>query len=711
MTQARIHTPASLNSLGPSLIPFLAGAVLTMTAALFIIGSQSDTSELVGLAVAGFLAALATWRATHISTFLRIFAGLFAAEFVVFTTILLLAHFEIWPEVLKATIPPISLTASVAIFAILIHVISYVPVIRRVTQIADRYFEKASQTVVTIGPFQPVAMDERKLARIMIVFLIVVNQAQVGISVRLSFFNRDWFNAIQNKDETAFWSLLFTVFLFWAAIYIASAIIEYLVQSTLMIRWRRWLTDDYIKDWLDDGTHYRMMLAGSEADNPDQRIADDISSFINSTYDFSISMLAQLSSLVSFSLILWQLSDQFTVPGTSIVIPGFLFFVALIYAVFGTTITHWIGHRLVRLDFNQQRFEADFRFALARLREYTEQIALFRGEKAEQGQLGQRFSKIVENFFAIVALRKKMMMFTATYGQISPIIPYVVAAPFYFAGKVQLGSMTQTAGAFGRVESALSYFISAYTSLASYGAVMQRLTSFDESMKQARAGAHDLSAIKREISSTHEHLQLADVSLKLPNGHTLLQIDGALPANKALLISGPSGSGKSTLLRALAGLWPYGEGQIILPHAATILLLPQRPYIPHGRLDDAVCYPAKSATYSKDQIIKALQAVGLETIAEDVEREDLWSQRLSGGEQQRLAIARALLAKPDWLFLDEATAALDEKSEAKLYTLLKESLPNTTLVSIGHRSTLLALHDRHIALTGVRSERINLSVS
>ena len=263
MTHARIHTPASLNSLGPSLTPFLAGAVLAMTAALFIIGSQSETSELVGLAGAGFLAALATWRATHISTFLRIFAGLFAAEFVVFTTILLLAHFEIWPAALKATIPPVSLTASVAIFAILIHVISYVPVIRRVTQIADRYFEKAGQTVVTIGPFQPVAMDERKLARIMIVFLIVVNQAQVGISVRLSFFNRDWFNAIQNKDEAAFWSLLFTVFLFWAAIYIASAIIEYLVQSTLMIRWRRWLTDDYIKDWLDDGTHYRMMLAGS----------------------------------------------------------------------------------------------------------------------------------------------------------------------------------------------------------------------------------------------------------------------------------------------------------------------------------------------------------------------------------------------------------------------------------------------------------------
>ena len=709
MTQSTHNSATAHNTPGPSLIPLLACAVLVATAALLFAGLQSESDELLGLAVAGLLAGLATWRATAISAFLRIFAGLFAAEFVVFTSILLAAHFDLWPPALAATVPPLSLTASVAIFAILIHTISYVPVIRRVTQIADRYFEHAGQTLVTVGPWQARIMDERKLARLMIVFLIVVNQAQVGISVRLSFFNRDWFNAIQNKDENTFWSLLFTVFLFWAAIYIASAIIEYLVQSTLMIRWRRWLTDDYIKNWLDDGTHYRMMLAGSEADNPDQRIADDISSFINNTYDFSISMLAQLSSLVSFSLILWQLSDQFTVPGTSIVIPGFLFFVALIYAAFGTLITHWIGHKLVRLDFNQQRFEADFRFALARLREYTEQIALFHGEKAEQTRLGLRFGMIVENFFSIVALRKKMMMFTATYGQISPIIPYVVAAPFYFAGKVQLGSMTQTAGAFGRVESALSYFISAYTSLASYAAVMQRLTSFDASMKQARKSAHQSSNIQREISATNKDVQLADLTLKLPDGQPLLTIDGPLHSNNALLISGPSGSGKSTLLRALAGLWPYGEGQIILPHSATMMLLPQRPYIPHGRLIDAVCYPAKADTFTPDEITAALQDVGLNALSADLDREDLWSQRLSGGEQQRLAIARALLAKPDWLFLDEATAALDEKSEAMLYTRLKEKLPKMTLVSIGHRSTLLAFHDAHITLTGSRTERLSVA--
>ena len=709
MQHATQKTTPAHDTLGPSLIPALTGAVSLATLALLAAGLKTQQSDLIGLALAGALAGVATWRAAAISTFLRIFAGLFAAEFFVFSSILLAARFELWPAPLAAAVPPVSLTASVAIFAILIHAISYLPVIRRVTDIADRYFKQAGSTEVSLPLIAPFVMDERKLARVMIVFLIVVNQAQVGISVRLSFFNRDWFNAIQNKDADTFWSLLFTVFLFWAAIYIASAIIEYLVQSTLMIRWRTWLTDNYVQNWLEDGTHYRMMLTGADADNPDQRIADDISAFINRTYDFSISMLAQLSSLVSFSLILWQLSDQFSVPGTEIVIPGFLFFVALVYAAFGTLITHWIGHKLVQLDFDQQRFEADFRFALARLREYTEQIALFRGEASEQTRLGQRFSMIVSNFFSIVALRKKMMMFTSTYGQISPIIPYVVAAPFYFAGKVQLGSMTQTAGAFGRVESALSYFISAYTSLAAYAAVLQRLTSFDASIRLAHKSAHATAKIKHETKAEAKTFTLNDLSLKLPDGQTLLTVNGSLSSDTSLLISGPSGSGKSTLLRALAGLWPYGEGEIILPHAAQIMLLPQRPYIPHGRLIDAVCYPAKADQYTRSDIIAALHDAGLGALVEELEQEDLWSHRLSGGEQQRLAIARALLAKPDWLFLDEATAALDEASEAALYTCLKQKLPRTTLVSIGHRSTLKAFHDTQVTLGSAKAQVLSLA--
>ena len=688
-------------------------AVVALIGAILAAGTAYKLADkgLWGLAFAGVLATVATWQAAHISKFLRIFSGLFAVEYACFTTIIVLGRLDFWPDVLSSAMPPLSLAASVAVFAILIYAISFIPVIKSVTIISDRYFDHAGTTQINVWPFKQANIDERLLATLMIIFLIVVNQAQVGISVRLSFFNRDWFNAIQNKDPAAFWSLLYTVFLFWAAIYIASAIIEYLVQSSLMIRWRRWLTDQYISSWLGDGTHYRMALIGQDADNPDQRIADDVGSFINRTYDFSISMLAQLSSLVSFSIILWQLSDQFTVPGTDIVVPGFLFWVALIYAAFGTWITHMIGRRLVKLDFDQQRYEADFRFSLARLREYTEQIALLNGEKTEKSALMRRFSEVIRNFFAIVACRKRMMMFTASYGQISPIIPYVVAAPFYFAGKVQLGAMTQTAGAFGRVEGALSYFINAYTSLAAYVAILQRLTTFDRSIDEAKRLGYQPETIIREQTGDDGALELRNLALTLPNGKPLLSAHHLFHAGQSILISGPSGSGKSTLLRALAGLWPYGSGRLRTPSTRTMMLAPQRPYLPIASLRMAVSYPAAEHAYSKDEVAQALEAVGLPALIAEMDEEHVWSQRLSGGEQQRLAMARALLAKPAWLFLDEATASLDEASEARLYTMLKQQLPQTTLISIGHRSTLLAFHEVKLILEPTATAGMRLHVA
>ena len=688
-------------------------AVVALIGAILAAGTAYKLADkgLWGLAFAGVLATVATWQAAHISKFLRIFSGLFAVEYACFTTIIVLGRLDFWPDVLSSAMPPLSLAASVAVFAILIYAISFIPVIKSVTIISDRYFDHAGTTQINVWPFKQANIDERLLATLMIIFLIVVNQAQVGISVRLSFFNRDWFNAIQNKDPAAFWSLLYTVFLFWAAIYIASAIIEYLVQSSLMIRWRRWLTDQYISSWLGDGTHYRMALIGQDADNPDQRIADDVGSFINRTYDFSISMLAQLSSLVSFSIILWQLSDQFTVPGTDIVVPGFLFWVALIYAAFGTWITHMIGRRLVKLDFDQQRYEADFRFSLARLREYTEQIALLNGEKTEKSALMRRFSEVIRNFFAIVACRKRMMMFTASYGQISPIIPYVVAAPFYFAGKVQLGAMTQTAGAFGRVEGALSYFINAYTSLAAYVAILQRLTTFDRSIDEAKRLGYQPETIIREQTGDDGALELQNLSLTLPNGKPLLSAHHLFHAGQSILISGPSGSGKSTLLRALAGLWSYGSGRLRTPSTQTMMLAPQRPYLPIASLRMAVSYPAGEHAYSTDEVAQALEAVGLPALIAEMDEEHVWSQRLSGGEQQRLAMARALLAKPAWLFLDEATASLDEASEARLYTMLKQQLPQTTLISIGHRSTLLAFHEVKLILEPTATAGMRLHVA
>jgi putative ATP-binding cassette transporter len=672
-------------------------SVLFAAALIAFGGIHAGDHGLLGLAAAGALAALTTWRSATISSFLKIFASIFAVEYCVFGLIVLLASLDLWPKALAAYAPPLSLAATVAVFGILIYAISFIPVIRAITTIADRYFDGAGQTTARIWPFPAFETSERRLATAMVVFLIVVNQAQVGMSVRLSFFNRDWFNAIQNKDQDAFWTLLFTVFLFWASIYIASAIIEYVVQSTLMIRWRRWLTQRYVSDWLDGGTHYKMALSGDGADNPDQRITEDVNQFINSTYNFSISLLAQVSTLVSFSIILWSISENFTIPGTEIAVPGFLFWVALVYAVIGTAVTHQIGKSLVGLNFQQQRYEADFRFSLARLREYSEQIALLAGETSERRILMGRFGHVIRNFFAIVARRKQLLAFTASYGQISPLIPYVVAAPFYFAGKVQLGTMTQTAGAFGRVEGALSFFISAYVSLADYLSILQRLATFDTTIGRARLLGSTPPRINF-VPVPGRDMRIEELTLSLPDGRVLVEADLAFRAGEAVLITGPSGSGKSTMLRAIAGIWPYGTGRIAVPDGASVMLLPQRPYIPVGSLRGAVAYPAMGTAYAEADIVEVLQAVGLGAFVARLDEEDSWAQRLSGGEQQRLAVARALLARPDWLFLDEATSALDEPSEAKLYELVAARLLGSTIVSIGHRSTLIQFHQRQIAL-------------
>jgi putative ATP-binding cassette transporter len=672
--------------------------VVIVALALGSVGIQSSDKGLLGLAVAGALLAATTWRSETISPFLRVFAAIFATEFAVFGATAVLGATGAWPPALADYRPPPSLTATCAVFGILIFIVSHVPVIRRVTDIADRYFVEAGRTTVHLWPFKPFEASERKLATWMLVFLIVVNQAQVGMSVRLSFFNRDWFNAIQSRDEKAFWGLLLTVWLFWASIYIASAIIEYLVKSSLMIRWRRRLTERYVGDWLDAGTHYKLALKGDGADNPDQRIAEDVGAFINQTYGFSITLLATISSLVSFSIILWGISANFTLPGTDIVVPGLLFWCALVYAVIGTVITHMIGKSLVALNFEQQRYEADFRFAMARLREYAEQVALLGGEPTEKRRLAGRFGAVVRNFFEIVDREKRLMIFTSSYNQLSPIIPYVVAAPFYFLGKVQLGVLTQTAGAFGRVEGALGFVVDRYSALAGYAAVLRRLATFDAGLDEARALGNVAPRIEHERVAPDEGLVIEGLRLSLPDGRPLVHADIVFMRGESVLITGPSGSGKSTLLRALAGIWPYGTGRIATPQETDALLLPQRPYLPSGALKAAVAYPEAPGRHGDAETVEALRAVGLGALAEMLDEDDVWARRLSGGEQQRMALARALLSKPDWLFLDEATSALDEASERRLYEMLAERLPGTTIVSIGHRSTLVRFHRRLVEM-------------
>ena len=683
---------------------FLAFVVALFSVAAAII-AQKTGEPLVGfLAAVGFICAFTTYRAHAISSFLKIFAAVFAARPSFSAASFFCPRIDLWPKDLEDYLLPESLPITVAAFAIIVYLVSFIPVVRSMTRIADRYFNTNEKKPARIWPFPSFVGYERNIATAMIVFLVLINQAQVGIEVRLSFFSRDWFNAIQNKDEATFWLQLFTVFLPWAFLFIASAVTEFVVQSTMVIRWRRWLTDYYVNGWLSGHTHYRMSLGGAGTDNPDQRISEDISRFIDGgqvgygLYSFTITLISKLSSLVSFAIILWDLSANFTLPYTTIAVPGFLFWVALIYAGIGTTLTHLIGRPLVTLSFARQRYEADFRFSLARLREYSEQVALLRGEATEQKSLGRVFGSIIQNYFQIIGCRKRLTAFTSSYGQLSPFIPYIVAAPFYFSGKITLGIMTQTARAFGSVNEALTFFVTYYVSLAEFKSVVDRLTSFDAALERAHSYGTGLRK-HAEPTSEEKTLDIAAFTLELPDGRAIVRgSDLQFAANEHVLSTGPSGSGKSTLFRAISGIWPFGQGTITLPKDSRVMLLPQKPYIPIGSLKAAITYPSPPDDFDDEMIREVLTAAQLDHFIDKIHVEEIWSQSLSGGEQERLSLARALLAKPDWLFLDEATAAMEETMEAKIYAALAQRLPNTTIVSIGHRASLARFHKRYLAM-------------
>jgi len=461
--------------------------------------------------------------------------------------------------------------------------------------------------------------------------------------------------------------------------------------------------------WLARHNHYRISLVAGQTDNPDQRIAEDVYRFINGgsdgsltaygLYDFSVLLISTVTSLVSFSIVLWSLSRSFTLPGTDLAVPGFLFWVALIYASLGTLATHVIGRPLIRLYFQRQHMEADFRFSLARLREYTEQVALLSGEDAEQVMVGQRFGALIANYLALIYRRVRVTAFTQTFGQVSPIIPYIFTAPFYFAGKIELGVMTQTAQAFGQVATALTFFVNYYTYLAAFKSVVDRLNSFDAAIEQAQA-LSDTGPARVASASGAPGIDLEDVDLFLPDGRRIVETKHlVLASGESVALSGPSGSGKSMLFRAISGIWPYGEGRIRSPEGIHVMVVPPKPYIPIGTLRAAVTYPAVPGTYRDDDIRRALVDAHLGDLVDQLDHEDVWSQRLSSGEQQRVALARALLMRPDWLFLDESTSAVDEKLEAELYAALARRLPNTTIISIGHRSAVVGLHQRHLEMS------------
>jgi putative ATP-binding cassette transporter len=451
---------------------------------------------------------------------------------------------------------------------------------------------------------------------------------------------------------------------------------------------------------MHDANHYRMQLQGDAADNPDQRMSDDVKLFVSQTLTLGVGLLSSIVSLASFVVILWGLSAAapLVLYGIDFTIPGYLVLAALIYAIFGTALTQWIGSPLVTLDFNQQRLEADFRFNLVRVRENSEQIALLKGEPAERERLSERFSRVITNWYGIMSRTKRLTAFTQSYAQAAVVIPFALVSPAYFANKIQLGALTQTAEAFGKVQDALSFFVSAYRTMAEWRAVVARLDGFERAIASAATLPTEPGSIDMAKTATAD-ISLQQLLVNLPNGKPLVSADGfSLRAGERTLLTGPSGSGKSTLFRAVAGIWPFGDGAINVPANASLMMLPQRPYFPIGSLHAAIVYPGETESFNPAQMRDVLAMVGLPQLGPRLEEEAHWNRMLSLGEQQRLGLARALLHRPDYLFLDEATASLDEPSEAALYNLLEEKLPDTTIVSIGHRSTLDAFHQRNISM-------------
>ena len=541
--------------------------------------------------------------------------------------------------------------------------------------------------------------EDKWAGRGLLAAVIAIELALVGNDVLINLWRARFYNALQDKDWDAFVREML-VFCALAAVLVALQVYQLYLNQWLQIRWRNWITSKYLTEWMHNANHYRMQMQGDAADNPDQRMSDDAKLFVSQTLAIGLGLLSSVVSLASFVVILWGLSAAAPLAlfGADFSIPGYLVWAALIYAIFGTALTQWIGSPLVNLNFGQQRLEADFRFNLVRVRENSEQIALLKGEPAERERLLQRFSRVIANWYDIMSRTKRLTAFTQSYGQAAVVIPYALISPAYFANKIQLGALTQTAEAFGKVQDSLSFFVTAYRTMAEWRAVVARLDGFESSIRSAERLAADPASV-HSVATPNSEITLPQLLVKLPNGAPLVAADNfSLRPGERTLVTGPSGAGKSTLVRAISGIWPFGEGVIEIPANASLMMLPQRPYLPIGTLHAAIVYPGEDASFSADRVSEVLNEVGLPQFAARLDEEAHWNRMLSLGEQQRLGLARALLHTPSHLFLDEATASLDEPSEAALYTMLIGKLPQTTIVSIGHRATLEAFHERNVTL-------------
>jgi putative ATP-binding cassette transporter len=547
--------------------------------------------------------------------------------------------------------------------------------------------------------------EERWRAGGLMAAIIALTLGLVYILVLITDWNRVFYNALETKDFAAFQELLLR-FCGLVTIYIAGAVAKLYLTQALEINWRTWLTRRYVGAWLANRAYYRLELQSRETtDNPDQRIADDLRLFTAGALGLSLGLFSSVVTLVSFVAVLWSISGPLavTLGQTEVVIPGYMVWVAIGYALVGSLLTHWVGRRLVGLNFRQERYEADFRFGLVRLRENAEGVALYGGEEVERLSLLGRFDRIRGNWRALMRATVRLTTFTVGYNQIAIIFPILVAAPQYFTGAITLGGLMQISSAFGRVQDALSWFVNSYDGLANWTASVNRLVAFNAALDRAAAPASTGERIAVAPDGA-PGLRAEAVDLALPTGRVILagvRLDIA-PGDRVLL-QGPSGSGKSTLFRAIAGIWPFGRGAIRVPEGARTLFLPQQPYIPILSLREAVSYPAPGGAFDDGAIREALVAAGLAAFVFRLDETQNWSMQLSGGEQQRLAVARALLHRPDWLFLDEATSALDQAAEDQLHEELRLRLPMTTVVSIAHHQAAAGRYDRVVELAAGRA--------
>ena len=537
--------------------------------------------------------------------------------------------------------------------------------------------------------------EERWKARGLLLAIVLLNLGAVYMLVQLTNWNRVFYDALEKRDQAVFWAQLLR-FTYLALGYIVIAVYKFYLTQLLEVRWRAWMTTHYLERWLSSKAFYRMELARFSAgsgspDNPDQRIQEDLNLFTGYTVSLTMGLLNALVTLASFVGILWGLSGgfNFSMGGSTYEIPGFMVWAAVVYCAAGSLITHFIGRRQIPLNFQQQRYEADFRHHMVRVREYSEAIALDKGEQVERRHLDLRFSRVLANYLKLIRAQKNLIWFSSFFGQAATIFPFMVAAPRFFSGAIQLGELIQISSAFGRVQDSLSWLVDNYSSLAAWRATTDRLTSFEESVSSQSAVQGPV------VASGADALVADDLMLGLPNGTSLMEhLSLRVNPGDAVLIKGPSGSGKSTLFRAFGGIWPFASGKIEMPD--DLMCIPQNPYFPDGPLRDAVAYPEPAARYSDEALRQALQDALLPQLAQRLDDEDAWGQKLSGGERQRLAIARVLLKRPRWLLADEATSALDAPAEQTLYTALLDGVrrSNGAIVSIGHRPALESFHNR-----------------